>query len=627
MCSYDLGSVWLTFMSSSPSPSPAKRTRSLSPTSAHVSLPALQEHEGQAAYRVVASTFPVATPAATTKTTTPGSTTCSTAAVDTMMAVSAQDVSQLLRSEPGQASIHQPSLYHPHHSGSRHASHGSLREDRVAAALSSEDLTAAWSRYPAGRASALAVSLAPTSHPAVSALPGCCSPTSSCSLTASCDLPGALDADMWRQGKPYEDLDLERYAPSYGRSGQACAAPEEGVVDLRFALSQLEEQSLQPGQAGTRNETASPFSPSACTPNLDLGAIDDAHAHVGPPGAASTPEYVTSLTPVAAASVGFPLPSSPHRGWWRPEAGHGHDHGHDHDQRGRPSASSGLRVQPPSNPTGSAHTSRWSTASSPASPECPFPSAVYPTVDTYQQLAARHLSFQSSPLPHHTRLMPRRAHLPTQPRTYVTSQPQGFERPPACYPPPFISPVSPISPGHGTPLEHPPLLPSSHGFHPPAPLARADLRSPRPYPGSQVSGPPDLFASLRRQPTAPPARDMSVSDPDLLPHEQDLRSDGDLYTPRWVRGQGNKREGWCGLCEPGRWLVLKNSAFWYDKSFTHGIAATGTPFRGPQATRRMDGNPDVWEGYCGSCHDWIALVSSKKKGTTWFRHAYKVGRT
>jgi len=37
----------------------------------------------------------------------------------------------------------------------------------------------------------------------------------------------------------------------------------------------------------------------------------------------------------------------------------------------------------------------------------------------------------------------------------------------------------------------------------------------------------------------------------------------------------------------------------------------------------MDGNPDVWEGLCGSCNEWIALVSSKKKGTTWFRHAYK----
>jgi hypothetical protein len=71
--------------------------------------------------------------------------------------------------------------------------------------------------------------------------------------------------------------------------------------------------------------------------------------------------------------------------------------------------------------------------------------------------------------------------------------------------------------------------------------------------------------------------------------------------------------------------VLKNSAFWYDKSFTHGVsAATGAAFQGPQETRRTEGNLDVWEGLCGSCGEWIALVSSKKKGTTWFRHAYKV---
>lgn len=142
---------------------------------------------------------------------------------------------------------------------------------------------------------------------------------------------------------------------------------------------------------------------------------------------------------------------------------------------------------------------------------------------------------------------------------------------------------------------------------------------------ADLSDPPDLFSSLNEEPSNPPESDMNPSDPDLVPHEQDLRFTGDLYTPRWVRGHGNKREGWCGLCKPGRWLVLKNSAFWYDKSFTHGVsAATGAAFQGPQETRRTEGNLDVWEGLCGSCGDWIALVSSKKKGTTWFRHAYKV---
>lgn len=138
------------------------------------------------------------------------------------------------------------------------------------------------------------------------------------------------------------------------------------------------------------------------------------------------------------------------------------------------------------------------------------------------------------------------------------------------------------------------------------------------------SEPPDLFGPLEQYQLSPPPEDMHCED-HHAPRAQEFRFEGDLYTPKYVRGHGNKREGWCGICKPGRWLVLKNSAFWYDKSFTHGIsAATGTAFEGPTETRRMKGNPDVWEGLCSSCGDWIALISSKKKGTTWFRHAYKV---
>lgn len=142
---------------------------------------------------------------------------------------------------------------------------------------------------------------------------------------------------------------------------------------------------------------------------------------------------------------------------------------------------------------------------------------------------------------------------------------------------------------------------------------------------ADLSDPPDLYSTLREIPDDPPESDMHPDDPELTPHEQDLRFEGDMYTPKWVRGHGNKREGWCGLCKPGRWLVLKNSAYWYDKSFTHGVsAATGAAFQGPTDSRRTEGNPDVWEGLCSSCADWVPLVSSKKKGTTWFRHAYRV---
>lgn len=138
------------------------------------------------------------------------------------------------------------------------------------------------------------------------------------------------------------------------------------------------------------------------------------------------------------------------------------------------------------------------------------------------------------------------------------------------------------------------------------------------------SSPPNLFGPLQEDPLSPPPEDMEVDESEV-PRAQELRFEGDLYTPKYVRGHGNKREGWCGICKPGRWLVLKNSAFWYDKSFTHGIsAATGSAFERPKETRRMKGNPDVWEGLCHGCGEWIALISSKKKGTTWFRHAYKV---
>ena len=159
----------------------------------------------------------------------------------------------------------------------------------------------------------------------------------------------------------------------------------------------------------------------------------------------------------------------------------------------------------------------------------------------------------------------------------------------------------------------------SHGHsHPPS---IASTKCEHHFAGSSVA--PDLFGPLSKTPASPPPEDMICESEADIPRSQELRFDGDLYTPKYVRGHGNKREGWCGICS--RWLVLKNSAFWYDKSFSHGIsAATGSAFEAPRETRRMKSNPDVWEGFCGSCGEWVALISSKKKGTTWFRHAYKV---
>lgn len=134
---------------------------------------------------------------------------------------------------------------------------------------------------------------------------------------------------------------------------------------------------------------------------------------------------------------------------------------------------------------------------------------------------------------------------------------------------------------------------------------------------------PNLPASFHEYSLEPPPPSPEGS-PSLKPLQQCPRFPGDLYTPTFIRKEGKAREGWCGLCRPGRWLVLKNSAFWYDKSFVHGIsAASGQAWDGPSQTR-FGRKAEVWEGLCGTCGQWIILTASKSGGVSWFRHAYKV---
>ena len=134
---------------------------------------------------------------------------------------------------------------------------------------------------------------------------------------------------------------------------------------------------------------------------------------------------------------------------------------------------------------------------------------------------------------------------------------------------------------------------------------------------------PSLSASFHEFSLTPPPPSLN-GPPSLKPLQQCPRFPGDLYTPTFIRKEGKAREGWCGLCRPGRWLVLKNSAFWYDKSFIHGIsAASGQAWDGPSQTR-FGRKAEVWEGLCGTCGQWIILTASKSGGVSWFRHAYKV---
>lgn len=287
-----------------------------------------------------------------------------------------------------------------------------------------------------------------------------------------------------------------------------------------------------------------------------------------------------------------------------------------------PSPRPGVRSAPYS--VEGAKNKRWSTGSyGTMSNRKPSPFMYHPNPDvfnTQQRMSTRHSSPTTATVPLPLNYGNLQA---VQQAPYMMVAPPLFQRNPMFLPsqmPPTV-PSQVLSPelnNYGAPA---PLL--SHG------LFRMLQSNADPHclhgAYTDLSDPPDLYAALQEEQIPPPPEDMNPDDPDLVPHEQELRFEGDLYTPRWVRGHGNKREGWCGICKPGRWLVLKNSAFWYDKSFSHGIsAATGSPFQEPQQKRRMDGSPEVWEGLCGSCNDWVPLVSSKKKGTTWFRHAYKV---
>ncbi|KAJ2897505.1 hypothetical protein MKZ38_004628 [Zalerion maritima] len=439
--------------------------------------------------------------------------------------------------------------------------------------------------------------------------------------------PTSMESNSWVQ-KPCEDnMDYQVLDGEMG-IGQAYTSDEAiPILDLRYANPHIEgHESLNMegvvgggGGLNPRRMSGSSFTMSTTGALSEMTSYEDFSAALSeapsfsseypPPSNRNSLMSSTQLSPVASPRM---TPQG------RSELVRTQSRG----RGASPSPRPGVRSAPYSMDGGNRNNKRWSTGSygtMPSRRQSPF--IYHPQQDPFgpRMNTTRHSS-------------------PTMPNNQL---PLNFANLQAAQQNPYFLQPNPTFPRHSMllPSQLPSQLPS-HGFHhdphqfeAPPPLlshglfrmlhSNADPHSLHSH-YTDLSDPPDLYASLHEEQIPPPPEDMNPSDPDLAPHEQELRFEGDLYTPKWVRGHGNKREGWCGICKPGRWLVLKNSAFWYDKSFTHGIsAATGNPFQEPQETRRMDGNPDVWEGLCGSCNDWIALVSSKKKGTTWFRHAYK----
>lgn len=135
------------------------------------------------------------------------------------------------------------------------------------------------------------------------------------------------------------------------------------------------------------------------------------------------------------------------------------------------------------------------------------------------------------------------------------------------------------------------------------------------------------------------------------PIRQSPHFDEDIYTPRYKRRNvAGKWEGWCGYCQPGRWLELKNSRYWEDKLRNHGISARTKTFHDlPKRLRRVRAEECIWEGsvsdpeaavvvdndtiekregLCSECNQWIPMDGTRSNGpgkcVLWYMHAYKV---
>ncbi|KAF7728138.1 hypothetical protein EC973_006653 [Apophysomyces ossiformis] len=260
---------------------------------------------------------------------------------------------------------------------------------------------------------------------------------------------------------------------------------------------------------------------------------------------------------------------------------------------------------------------------------------------------------------------------------YQQHQPQQQRQEPSAYHP--LAPVSrfpqPPPPTHPMPMVHP--LAPHPSPHPDAGLKREHpIDHPQYYPYAFVNGPPPpsmhphahpyyypnklplpsadspamhaqlaAMKSKRRknkedgedeevggvvEPGDADFPDMSYQDmeaarfdPEARPRRQKLRYPGDMYTPQWVRYNGQSKEGLCDTCQPGRWLQLKNSAFWYHKQFFHGISSvSGKEFMQPLETRWVD--QDLVEGLCHQCRQWVSVSNVKRKNSVlWYRHAHK----
>lgn len=243
---------------------------------------------------------------------------------------------------------------------------------------------------------------------------------------------------------------------------------------------------------------------------------------------------------------------------------------------------------------------------------------------------------------------------PTHPPPHGPPYPPPIYHPPPPPPPAYM--LHPLAPPHQQKEPHPsayyytyPPPPMQQRYYYPVAHNKLPLPPPPPHPHyPPVYGQPMMARKRRRANNNPDEideledeeeivtnesefphmslRDVEAAriDPEARPRKQKLRFMGDQYTPQWVRYNGQPKEGLCDTCKPGKWLQLKNSAYWYHKQFFHGISSvSGKEFVQPLETRWMD--QDLVEGLCHQCQQWVAVSNVKRKNSVlWYRHAHKV---
>ncbi|GAA5964214.1 hypothetical protein JCM3765_002773 [Sporobolomyces pararoseus] len=196
-----------------------------------------------------------------------------------------------------------------------------------------------------------------------------------------------------------------------------------------------------------------------------------------------------------------------------------------------------------------------------------------------------------------------------------------------CFPLSPLSPSSPSSSKSSLKLPELEVLPLSPPATPVSLLESKPLPSPVTLSDSHFDVPP-------------------LSTSELPPRRQPLRSANDKFTPAWIRGIGQDKEGYCSLCEDetersggGKWLRLKDGDFWYHRTFVHGISSiSGQPFSNPIETRCVSVDErglSTLQGLCGTCSSWTTFETYRSKlssssgpaltasRTMWYRHAHE----